>query len=93
MYAVKRPKLVVALALLNVAATLLAALIGARVLQRGVLVPHDLCRAPIRNAAVSLAHGGASAVPVTAQMVRCTVAAPLAIPTPGYELLDNRGCR
>jgi hypothetical protein len=93
MYAVKRPRLILALALANLAAALLAALIGVWAVQRGVPKPHEACRTSILYAVVSPVHEGASAAQVTAQLARCTDAAPLAIPTPGYELVDECDCR
>jgi hypothetical protein len=94
MYAIKRPRLILALALVNVAAALLATVIGALTPQQSGPMPHELCRAPIRYAVMSAAHSAiAATAPATVRTARCAVGAPLAMPTPGFELLDNRDCR
>jgi hypothetical protein len=95
MYAVKRPRLILTLALVNVAAALLAALIGAQVLRQSGPVPHELCRAPIHSVVTDVMPGSAARLAVAHQSApmwsACVVPIlPAPVPTPNSILTTTR---
>jgi hypothetical protein len=87
MYAVKRPRLILALMLLNVAVALLVALLGALSQRPRDPAPHELCRAPVSTPLVDgtrdrVIRVGADQGNAPVRLA-CVVPLPIPVPTLG----------